>query len=128
MFLREFFLYKTQNSSENSRPFWRLRFGKGSVIRQSSNGEGLRGIQHSMSMVLDTRFHIWFIMKLYYKMRQVVYYKMRQCYYKMRQLLQIATILLQNTTYIANCDSTMTIHKSYFLWHDMFTRTGVIIQ
>ena len=26
--------------------------------------KGLRNIQHSMSMVLTTRFHIWFIIKL----------------------------------------------------------------
>ena len=36
-----------------------------------------------------------------------VYYKIRQVfYYKMRQLLQNATILLQNATFITNCDST----------------------
>ena len=38
--------------------------------------------------------------KVYYKMRQVFYYKMRQFYYKMRQLLQ-------NATFITNCDSTV---------------------
>ena len=32
---------------------------------------GLRDIQRSMSMLLDTRFHIWLIMTLYYKMRQI---------------------------------------------------------
>ena len=37
----------------------------------------------------------------YYKIGQV-YYKLR--YYKMRQLLQIATILLQNATVISKCD------------------------
>ena len=37
-----------------------------------SNGEGLRDIQHSKSMVLDTRFHIWFIMTLYYELRQIL--------------------------------------------------------
>ena len=58
-------------------------------------------------------------------MRQVFYYKMRQFCYQMRQLLQITTILLQiatvttkcdiyyklrqllqNATFITNCDST----------------------
>ena len=39
-------------------------------------------------------------------MRQVFYYKMRQFYYKMQELLQIAMILLQNATFITNCDST----------------------
>ena len=78
---------------------------------------GLRDIQRSMSLLLDTRFHIWLIMTLYYKMRQIllqnatvillqiateVYYKkpqvfcykMRQFYYKMRRLLQIAPVHL----------------------------------
>ena len=44
------------------------------------------------------------VTKDYYKMRQVFYYKIRQFYYKMRQLLQIATILLQNAIYITKCD------------------------
>ena len=42
--------------------------------------------------------------EVYYKMRQVFYYKIRQFYYKMRQLLQIATILLQNAIVITKCD------------------------
>ena len=42
--------------------------------------------------------------EVYHKMRQVFYYKMRQFYYKMRQLSQIAAILLQNATVIAKCD------------------------
>ena len=42
--------------------------------------------------------------EVYYKIRQIFYYKMRQFYYKMRQLLQIATILLQNETVITKCD------------------------
>ena len=63
------FVNRTQNSSENSKPFWRLRF------------EGWRDIQHSVSMVLDMRFYIWFIMTecdKYYKMQQLFYYKMLQ--------------------------------------------------
>ena len=59
-------------------------------------------------------------MTVYYKMRQIlsqnataillqnateVYYKMCQIfYYKLRQLLQIATTLLQNATVIVKCD------------------------
>ena len=42
--------------------------------------------------------------EIYYKRRQDFYYKMRQFYYNMRQLLQIATILLQNPTVITKCD------------------------
>ena len=91
-----------------------------------------------MSMVLDTRFHIWFIMTFYYKMRQILlqnataiflqnateiyykmrqdfYYKMWQFYYKMWHLLQFATILLQNATFITNCDSTLNILINYIL-------------
>ena len=46
------------------------------------------------------------VTEVYYKMRQDFYFKMRQFYYKMWQLLQIATILLQNAIVITNCDST----------------------
>ena len=83
-----------------------------------------------MSIVPDTMFHIWFIMtvyykipqillqnatatllqnatEVYYKMSQFFYYKMRMFYYKKRQLLQIVTIVLQNATFITNCDSTI---------------------
>ena len=42
------------------------------------------------------------VTEVYYKMRQVFYYKMRQFYCKVRQLLQ-------NTTFITNCDSTMSV-------------------
>ena len=55
----------------------------------------LTDIQRSMSMLLDTRFHIWLIMTLYYKMWQLFYYKMRQKF------------ILQNATVITNCDSTL---------------------
>ena len=34
---------------------------------------------------------------------------------KMRQLLQISTILLQNATFITNCDSTKIVSKSFLL-------------
>ena len=77
-------------------------------------------IQHSMSMALDTRFHIWFIWQFitkcdryYYKMRQLLYYKMQQkfitkcirffitkcdSYYKMRRFYKNIWQLLQNVT------------------------------
>ena len=51
--------------------------------------------------------------KIYDKIRQVFYYKMRHFYSKMRQLLQIATILLQNGTFITNCDNTVCINLPY---------------
>ena len=88
---------------------------------------GLRNIQRSMNMLLDTRFHIWLITTLYYKMRQIllqnataillenateVYYKMRQVfYYKMQEFYYKTRQLLQNATFITNCDITST-HKS----------------
>ena len=93
------FVNRTPNSCKNSKPFWKLHFGRGSAVRSPVNDEGLKSIQNSMSMVLDTRFHISFIMTLYYKMRQIllqnttafllqnateIYYKMCQIfYYKM---------------------------------------------
>ena len=94
-----------------------------------------RDIQYSMSMVLDTRFHTWFIMTVFYKMRQIllqnvtaillqnvtkVYYKMRQVfYYKMRHLLQNESILLQIMMVITNCDST-DAYKSIWFKQCMF--------
>ena len=38
--------------------------------------------------------------KVYFKMRQIFYYKTRQFYYKLQQLLQNASILLQNATVV----------------------------
>ena len=66
-------------------------------------------------------------MTVYYKMRLMllrnateVYYKMRQvCYYKMPHLLQNATILLQNATVITKYD------VYYKLWQ--YKRGGVSI-
>ena len=52
------FISMTRNSSENPKPFWRQRFGRKSIVCLPSNGEELRYIQHSMDMVVDTRFHI----------------------------------------------------------------------
>ena len=86
-------------------------------------------------MVLDTGFHICFIMTLlqnatnmllqnatevFCKMRQVFYYKMRQFYYKMRQLLQIVTILLQNAKVITKCD----VYDKLRQFKQLFHRTA----
>ena len=111
----------TQNSSENFKPFSRLHFGSGSVVRPPSNGEELTDIQHSMSVVLNTRFHIWFIVTVYYKMRQILLqnatdiitkwdsYFIAKCDRSLLQntsgfLLQNETILLQNATVITKWD------------------------
>ena len=93
------FASRTQNSCENSKPFWLLPFGEGQLYAVSLRR--VKDIQHSMSMVVDTMSHVCFIMIVYYKMRQIlfqnaavtllqnateVYYKMRQVfYYKSRQ-------------------------------------------
>ena len=83
------FVCMAQNPSENSKPFCRLRFGRGLVVHPLSNGEWLRDIQHSMSMALDARY--------YYKMWQLFYYKMRQYFSTQcdRSLLQNATVCLR---------------------------------
>ena len=66
-----------------------------------------------VSIVL--RFQIWFVMTVYCKMWQLFYYNTRQkfitkCvrffYYKMRQFYYKMRQLLQNATFITNCDST----------------------
>ena len=115
------FVNRTQNLSKNSKPFWRIRFGRGSVVRPPSNGDGIRDIQHSMSMV-DTRLHVWFIMTVYYKMRQKFITKcvrffdtkcdsfITKCdsYYKMRRLLQIVTVqglMINQLSHVHTCPS-----------------------
>ena len=81
-------------------------FGRGSVVRRCSNGEGLRNTQHSLSIVLihcDSYYKIPLLLqnvtaillqnatKVYYKIHQVFYYKMRQLLQNLAILLQIAT-------------------------------------
>ena len=103
---------------------------RGSVLRPPSNSEVLRNIQRNMSMLLDTRFHIWLIMTLYFKMRQIllqnateVYYKMRQVfYYKMRQLLQNSTVITKFDVYyksqqymVFDCDFNIHVWDYYVL-------------
>ena len=92
-------------------------------LRPPSNRKELRDIQHSMSIVLDMRFHIWFIMTLYYKMRQkllqnataILLQNVTEVYYKIRRfLLQNATVLLQKTQVITNCDGFITKCDSYY--------------
>ena len=64
-------------------------------------------------------------------MRQVFYYKMQQFCYKMRQLLKIARILLQNATvlqnatFITNCDNTMCMKGKLF---DNFCRLSFTVS
>ena len=51
--------------------------------------------------------------KVYYKMHQRFYYRIRQLYYKMRQVLKIATILLLNATVITKCVDTHMLGNSF---------------
>ena len=136
MFLRKFCLqdpkFKRKFQVILETAFW----GKSQLYAFQWRSDKAYSAQHSMGIVLVTRFHIWFIMALYYKMRQIlllnatatlfqnateVYYKMRQFYHKMWQLLQNATILLQNmtvitkATFITNCESTNSLPKSSWL-------------
>ena len=91
--------------------YWILRntrvtaFTISELLQENQNGVkllphpprlGLRDIQHSMSMLLDTKFLISLIMPRYYKIRQKFITKF---------LLHNATVLLQNATVITNCDS-----------------------
>ena len=118
------FANKTQNSSKNSKQFWTLRLGRGSYEQLVSNSERFRDIQHSMSTVLDPGFHIWFIMALYYKMRQMLSQNATTILLQnasgfllqnaSRFLLQNATVLLQNGTVITNCDEFITKCDSYY--------------
>ena len=117
------FANRTQNSSENSKPFWRLHLRGGSVGCPTSNGEGFSSVQHSMSMVLDMRFHIWFIMTLHYKMQKI--------------LLQIVkAILLQNVTvcykcirfFITKCDSFITNCNSYYKLRQFYYKMQQLLR
>ena len=109
------FVKRTKNSSENSHPFWRLDFRRQLIVRPLSSGEGLRDLHYIMSMVLDTRFRIWFIATVCYKMRQILLQNttaiLLQNTTSLLQnasglLLQNAAVLLQNATFITNCHST----------------------
>ena len=99
-YLWERFLNSVQKSSKDL--LRRVRFGREAVTHPPSKKEGLRNIGHSMSLVLDTkkfnfgnqqylRFHIWFTVTLYYKMR--------------RTLLQNTSIITKYLDFIAKCYS-----------------------
>ena len=117
--------YVQQFATKSMRPIWPLHLVRRSVVRPSSNGEGIRDIQYRMNMLLDTRIHIWFIITGYYKMRQkpitkfvrFFYYKRWQFDYKIRQLLQNANLLqiatVHNNSFpIMNCQ--ICLHKFEF--------------
>ena len=106
------FIDRIRNWSENSKLFWRQRFGRRPVVCPPSNAKRLRDIQHSMSMVIHTRFHIWFIMTILLQDATEVYYKMHQVlYYKMRQKFITKCIRFFTTkcdSFITNCNSAQT--------------------
>ena len=58
--------------------------------------------------------------EVYGKMRQVFYYEMRQFYYKMRQFDNKMRQLLQNSTFITNCDSTTFVLYGSVMIHVLF--------
>ena len=93
MFLKRF-------SQQKSRAIQETAFYERVSLQSPSNVERLRDIQHSMGLVLDTRFHIWFIMTLYYNTWQILQNATAL-------LLQNASgFLLQNTTVLLQkCDS-----------------------
>ena len=82
--------------------------------RRLSRDNGLRNIKHRMSMALDTKksileihqwlwFHIWFITSFFYKMKQLIYCKIRRkVIIKIRQVscYKIRQYFLQNPTFI----------------------------
>ena len=84
-------------------------FGRGSVVRRCSNGEGLRNTQHSLSIVPGMRYHRWFIVTAitkyhyYYKMWQLFYYKMQQKF-----------ITKSIRFFITKCDSYYKIWRFYY--------------
>ena len=115
------FLSNVQKSSKRS--LWRLRCGnkivfhaKEIVYHPPSREEELKNIEHSMSMAVDTktsdfrneqclRVHVWFIVTIYYIMRQLFFCKIYQVfYYKIRQLLQNVSILFPDARVITKCD------------------------
>ena len=88
----------------------KIVFREGDSYTHFKNG-GLRDIGYSMGMVLDTkksvfgsqqrsRFYIWFIMTIYYKMRQlllqnaraILLQNVKKVYYNMRRLLSNASV------------------------------------
>ena len=58
--------------------------------------------------------------EVYGKMHQVFYYEMRQFYYKMRQFDNKMRQLLQNSTFITNCDSTTFVLYGSVMIHVLF--------
>ena len=71
------------------------------MVHPPSNGERLRGIQHSMSKILDLRFYIFDSLWHFITKRDRYYYKILQF------LLPNATILLWKVTVIRKCESAM---------------------
>ena len=108
------FVNRAETSSKNPKAFWRLRFGRRSVVRPLSNGERLRDnltwnehgnrrevlcLIHYDSLLQNatdiiTKYDNYFITKC----ARFFNYKMRHFYYKIGQLLQ-------TTTFVTTCDS-----------------------
>ena len=112
-----------QISVENSKQIWNiLSEGATKILPPSpllSKDEELRDIDHIMKIgnlilcVSSVSFHIWFIMTVYYKMRQICdSYFTTKCD---RRLLQNTSgFLLENTTVTTNCNNFITKCDSYY--------------
>ena len=134
---------KTLKSSETSKPLWRLHSGRWTVTHPPSENKGLRNIGHNMRVVLDTKrsifgsqhwlwFNIWFIMILYYKMRQIfknltaiLLQNATEVFLQNASgfLFQNVTVSLQNATHITKCvDFTVkcdTYYKMCWIYYKM---------
>ena len=86
---------------------------EGDSFHPTSREEELKNNEHSMSMAVDTkasnfrneqclRVHVWFIVTIYYKMRQLFF------------LQNISGVLLQNTTVITKCINFISRWESYY--------------
>ena len=129
-------------SGENSKPFWSMHSRRVTKIHPSSpslsKDEGLRDIGHSMRIgnlifSVSSATVSYFIrydvllqnatdiitkeaISLQNILQNVSGFLLQNAtvnYYKMRQLLQIATILLQNAMFITNCDSILVLQEHF---------------
>ena len=76
IFLRKF-RYHDSKLKQKLQAILKTDFWERAAVRPPSNGKELRDIQHSMSIVLVTKF-IFDSLWHYCKIRQLVVYKMRQ--------------------------------------------------
>ena len=129
----EIFFIWGRISSKHFGPFWNYYLGRATEVHLPFKDEGPRDIRHDMSMVQDTRksnfmsvqwfrFHIWFIIILYYKMQQILLKKCSSIFITKcdKSLLQnVSSYLLQNVivllpTVITKCVGFITKCDSHY--------------